>query len=146
MPLAATASMCEPDTSGFPDHFAIGCTRIELGPFAGAFLAQAAAELEALCAESLEHASVDMPAAKPSARMGARHRSSATSAAPKTFMPQGRPVKTALQRAEELLARLTEDAGTWDVPGWTTGPSEPRSKQQISADQAGRQLVKAANL
>lgn len=111
---------------------------------AGAFLAQAAAELEALCAASLEHAPADMPTSKPSKRTHAKHGPPATSTAQEILVLQGRPVKTALQRAEELLARLTEDAGLWDVPLMSTGPPKPSPKQQTSTEPAGEQLITAA--
>lgn len=45
------------------------------------------------------------------------------------FQPPGRPAKTALQRAEELLARLTQDAGLWETPACSTQPQKPSSNE-----------------
>ncbi|BDA49486.1 probable centrosomal protein of 295 kDa at N-terminal half [Coccomyxa sp. Obi] len=45
-------------------------------------------------------------------------------------LAEGRSVKTALQKAEELLARLTADAAAWDTIACSATPPQPTSKEQ----------------
>lgn len=109
---------------------------------AGTFLAQAAAELEALCAESLGLAT---PIPLGSAPSMAPQRSKPSIHEHKQMPPQknppqkpaqqvslakGRPVKSALQKAEELLARLTEEAAAWDNTACSAAERQPASKEQ----------------
>lgn len=83
---------------------------------------------------------MDPQRSKPSMRLRTGHKPTLKSRLQKPAQhggpAEGWPVKTALQKAEELLARLTEDAAAWDKTACSAMTPQPPSKEQQPGERA----------